>query len=84
MFGVCTGLISAAAASVASSVKNLVDIGPEIVSIALRTGLEAHKRAQRIEPGRGNWSLVIIGIPTLELQAILEDFHRCTVRFQSS
>lgn len=79
VLGICTGFIPAAAAAVSHSVRQLVDIGPEIVCIALRTGLEAYKRSQRIEPGTDSWAFVVVGLSALEVQAIVADFHKCNV-----
>lgn len=79
ILGICTGFIPAAATSVSQSVRQLVDIGADIVCIALRTGLEAFKRSQRIEPGSKSWAVVVVGLSSLELQAIVDDFHQRNV-----
>lgn len=79
ILGVCTGSIAAAAVAVSNSVKQLVDIGPEIVCISLRTGLEAYKRSQRLESSEGSWTLLVVGLPVVELQTIVDEFNKSNV-----
>ncbi|KAF1852234.1 uncharacterized protein K460DRAFT_374054 [Cucurbitaria berberidis CBS 394.84] len=75
LLGLCTGLIPATAAAVARSVTHLVQMGPEIVCIALRLGNAAQQRSTEIEPGSQDWTLVVGKMNIEKLQRTLDNFN---------
>lgn len=77
--GLCTGLLSAAAAAASRSVSDLLKIAPEIVCISLRVALEAQHRSAQIEKSTESWAVVIAGISAAEQQEALDEFHKSHV-----
>ncbi|CAD6579475.1 MAG: hypothetical protein ASARMPRED_009148 [Alectoria sarmentosa] len=80
MLGACTGSIVAIAAACVTSVTELLAVGPEIVSIAVRLGLEVLRRSDNIEPSYDNWTIAILNSSVTSIQSMLDTFHQSQVR----
>lgn len=79
VLGLCTGLLSAAAAAASRSASDLLKIAPEIVCVSLRVALEAQHRSAQIEKSSESWAVVVAGIPAKEQQRALDEFHKSHV-----
>lgn len=83
VLGLCTGLLSAAAAAASRSVSDLLRIAPEIVCISLRVALEAQHRSAQLEKSSESWAVVVAGIPATEQQGAIDEFHKSHVTTQT-
>lgn len=75
ILGLCTGLLPAAAAATAGSTGELLELGPEILRISLRLALEADRRSAQLEQSRESWAFAVPGIPAIEVQKAIDNFH---------
>ena len=75
ILGLCTGLLPAAAAATAGSTGELLELGPEMLRISLRLALEADGRSAQLEQSRESWAFAVPGIPTIEVQKAIDNFH---------
>lgn len=80
MLGLCTGLLPASAAATAGSTGELLELGPELLRISLRLALEADRRSAQLEKSRESWAFAVPGIPALEIQKAVENFHKNLVK----
>ena len=80
MLGPCTGSITAIVAACATSVTDLLAISPEVVSIAVRLGLEALRRSNSIEASNSNWTIAVLDALASSIQSSLDAFHESQVR----
>lgn len=80
MLGACTGAITMIAAAYTTSVSELLDVSPELISIALRMGLEVFRRSEGIESSEGSWSVMILDKSVCSVQTLLEQFNEEQVR----
>jgi hypothetical protein len=84
--GICTGLISAAAVSHATSISELATIGVQAVAVAFRLGACAWDVGSRIaEPQDGSgryqrWTAALLGLPASQVQYALTKFIQERVR----
>ncbi|MCJ1479554.1 hypothetical protein MMC13_008240 [Lambiella insularis] len=78
IIGLCTGLLPAAAAATARSTGELLRLAPSIICIALRLALEADLRSSQIEETTQSWAAIVPGVPVIEQQSALDEFHRQT------
>lgn len=79
MLGACTGSIAAIAAACVTSVTELLAVGPEIVSVAVRLGLEVLRRSDNIEPSHDNWTVAVLNSSVTSIQSMLDTFHQFQV-----
>ena len=79
MLGACTGSIAAIAATCITSVTELLAIGPEIISVVVRLGLEVLRRSENIEPSNDNWTIAAVNSSTNSMQSTLDAFHQSQV-----
>lgn len=79
ILGLCTGLLSAAAAATARSTSELLKSAPEIVCISMRLALEADHRSAQLEKSRENWAFAIPAISVTDLQNQIQKFHQNSV-----
>lgn len=75
ILGLCTGLLPAAAAATAGSTGELLELGTEMLKISLRLALEADGRSAQLEQSRESWAFAVPGIPAIEVQKAIDDFH---------
>lgn len=80
MLAACTGSVAAIAAACVTSVTDLLTISPEVISIAVRLGLEALRRSNNIEPSNDNWTIAALNISLNPIQSMLDMFHQSQVR----
>ena len=78
--GLCTGLLPAAAAATARSTRELLQLAPSIICIALRLALEVDLRSSQIEETTQSWAVIVSGIPSEKQQSALDDYHKQTVK----
>lgn len=79
MLGACTGSIAAIAATCITSVTGLLAVGPEIISIVVRLGLEVLRRSENIEPSNDNWTIAAVNSSINSIQSTLDAFHQSQV-----
>ncbi|KAF4548432.1 Polyketide synthase CTB1-like protein [Elsinoe fawcettii] len=78
--GLCTGSLSAVAASCASSSSDLLSLGVQTVKVAFRVGASAWDLGQRISNTRDeagkyqSWTAALAGVSLEEATAILDEF----------
>ncbi|KIW12212.1 hypothetical protein PV08_09488 [Exophiala spinifera] len=77
MLGLCTGLLPAAAASVARSTAELFDISLVIVALVVRCGAQATHRSRSIEdaPQTSTWGYLVTSLPADRQREIIASFH---------
>lgn len=75
LLGFCTGLLPAAAAATADSVKALLELTPKIISLSLHLSLNAHQRSQEIEPSVDSWTMVVSDMNATDAREELDKFH---------
>ena len=63
------------AAATAGSTGELLELGPEILRISLRLALEADRRSAQLEQSRESWAFAVPGIPAIEVQKAIDNFH---------
>lgn len=80
MLAACTGSVAAIAAACVTSVTDLLTISPEVISIAVRLGLEALRRSNNIEPSNDNWTIAALNVSLNPIQSMLDVFHQSQVR----
>ncbi|KAF2664950.1 polyketide synthase 1 [Microthyrium microscopicum] len=72
---ICTGALSAAAASLAKSVQELLDVSIAISAIALRLGVAMQRRAENLEATPGSWAFTASNINEDELMNLLAIYN---------
>ncbi|KAM0800777.1 hypothetical protein BDR22DRAFT_821296 [Usnea florida] len=72
----CTGSVAAIAAACVTSVTDLITISPEVISIAVRLGLEALRRSDNIEPSNDSWTIAVLNFSLSPIQSVLDVFHQ--------
>lgn len=77
--GLCTGLLPAAAAALATDTSQLLQYGLEIVAISFRLIHEIVLRSRKVETEPGSWSYTVVGIKREQAQAILDDYNKAQV-----
>ncbi|KAL8724560.1 MAG: hypothetical protein Q9166_007882, partial [cf. Caloplaca sp. 2 TL-2023] len=78
--GSCTGLIPAATAATIQSVGELLHASPQIISFALRLGLETRCRSTDIEWSSDSWATVVLGVSEEEVRGEVERWNSsCSV-----
>lgn len=83
LFGLGTGLLSAAAASVSPNIADLAVAGTHIVRASFRLGIHEYNISEQLEApdADGNpWAFVIPGLTAEAVQAELNQYNRDTVR----
>ncbi len=83
IIGLCTGLIPACVAMVATDVAGLFKYGLEMVAISLRLAYEVNMRSKRVEDIQESWAYSVVGATAADTQAILDSFHERNVCTQS-
>lgn len=79
--GVCGGLLAAAAASIATTVSELVELASLLAGITCRVAVEISRRAINIEDDvDGSWAFSVLGTIVPDLPSILDQFHEAQVR----
>ena len=73
--GLCTGLLPAAVAAVATNIAELVDIARETVMVSLRLGLHAKQRSSQIDQTSGSWSIALSGADIGETRSTIDRYH---------
>ncbi|KAL1953845.1 hypothetical protein VTO42DRAFT_2105 [Malbranchea cinnamomea] len=72
--GLCTGALSAAAVSCCTTSSELVPLAAQTVLVAFRVGLCTLYAARAIDPSPGNWSMVVSGDSTSNIDDSLCTF----------
>ncbi|KAI8635444.1 hypothetical protein F5Y19DRAFT_407791 [Xylariaceae sp. FL1651] len=71
--GTCTGNLAALTAVVAFSDGDLLRLGPIMISISLRLGLEVSRRSYAIEASSESWS---VGVSGVALKTVKDELHQ--------
>lgn len=66
-------------AACSQSLVQVLQLSPETISLAVRLGLEAHKRAETIERSETSWARVVSGLTEKEVGDILTHFNSTSV-----
>lgn len=76
--GFSSGLLSATVVATSSTIGEYVSFGVEAFRlafwIACRTNINGHEFTNTRDP-MGSWSLVVLGVPQVDMQAKLNEFH---------
>ena len=75
----CDGLLPAAVAVAACDTNQLISLGLEVLSVALRLGWEIEERKRVVECSQRSWGRVCTGIPKKAVQELLDQFHESQV-----
>jgi hypothetical protein len=77
MLGLCTGLLPAAAASVARSAAELFDLSLMILALVIRCAAQLLQRSWSIEdaPRTSTWGYLITSMPAERQQELIDKFH---------
>ncbi|GLI79954.1 type I iterative PKS [Penicillium ochrochloron] len=75
LLGLCTGFLPAVVAASSASWADLVELGTQTVSVALRLAVEVHRRSQAIEKSASSWSTAIRGVSQTDMETIINSFH---------
>ncbi|PSN68069.1 PKS16 protein [Corynespora cassiicola Philippines] len=75
ILGWCTGLLPAAVASSSHSMVDVLRITPEIVTIAVKIGVEAYRQSELVEKSERSWSFALSGLSESLLQQHLDDLN---------
>ena len=73
--GLCTGLLPAAAAAVATDTSQLLLYGLDVVSISISLTLDIILISKRVYTEPGSLSYTVVGIKNEQAQAILDDYN---------
>ncbi|KAK4167951.1 putative polyketide synthase [Cladorrhinum sp. PSN259] len=79
IFGICTGLLSAAAVSCCRNLTELMSIAVEIVHLAFQIGLEASLRSHVIDPSPASWATLVTNIEASTLRNAIQVFNESYV-----
>lgn len=83
ILGLCTGLLPAAAAMMASNITDLVKYGLDVAAMSVRMGHELVVRSQRVDNTPGSWAYSIVGATAAEVEVLLTSFCQVQVRLLS-
>ncbi|KAE8361497.1 hypothetical protein BDV27DRAFT_160640 [Aspergillus caelatus] len=75
ILGLCTGFLAALVAGYSTDQQQVIKIGSQLVRVALRLGLEVHRRSRSIENSSGSWSTVIRGASIQQTQRMIDEFN---------
>ncbi|KAL8737909.1 MAG: hypothetical protein Q9181_001246 [Wetmoreana brouardii] len=75
VLGLCTGMLPAAAVMVTKSMTELLDVGPEMVCVALRLAAVASFRSVQLENSDDNWAVAVMNMSAFDHQKILDNIH---------
>ncbi|KAI0877071.1 hypothetical protein GGS24DRAFT_512251 [Hypoxylon argillaceum] len=73
--GICTGNLAALAAVVAISDSDILRLGPVMVSISLRLGIEVSRRSYALEASSESWSIGVSGVAMKTIEEELRQFN---------
>ncbi|KAI9036832.1 type I polyketide synthase [Aspergillus affinis] len=76
LLGVCTGMLPASIAACITSVKELLNISPELIRIAVRLGVQVSARSQSLDKSTERWALACAGLSLNSLKEIIVQFHQ--------
>ena len=73
--GSCTGILPAIAITFAKDESEFLRLAPKFVSLSLRLGLAAARRADSIEHSESSWATAVSGMSLACIEDILKSFH---------
>ncbi|KAI1130878.1 hypothetical protein F5Y10DRAFT_288595 [Nemania abortiva] len=73
--GICTGNLAALTAVAAVSDGDLLRLGPIVIPIALRLGVEVSRRSSALDTSSGSWSVGVSGVSLDTLKDELRQFN---------
>lgn len=73
--GICTGNLAALTAVVAFSDGDILRLGPIMIPISLRLGIEVSRRSYALEPSTESWSVGVSGVALEIVKDELRQFN---------
>lgn len=73
---ICTGSLSAAAVASSRNLTELLQVAPQIVTVAFHIGLEALRRSLNLEDSEGSWATVVKDVDLEDLHTAVEQFNK--------
>ncbi|XXH01795.1 hypothetical protein Hte_008156 [Hypoxylon texense] len=73
--GICTGNLAALTAVVAFSDADILCLGPIMIPISLRLGIEVSRRSYALEVSSGSWSVAVSGVALETVKTELRQFN---------
>ncbi|KAI1377814.1 hypothetical protein F4677DRAFT_413633 [Hypoxylon crocopeplum] len=73
--GICTGNLAALTAVVAFSDGDILRLGPIMIQISLRLGMEVSRRSYALEASSESWSIGVAGVPLETVKDELRQFN---------
>jgi len=81
ILGLCVGMLPATIGAAARDVAELVELGIGFTPMIARLAALSSERPRQIESAPGCWGYIVRKLPSEDLQKILDEFHKATVRY---
>jgi hypothetical protein len=79
VIAICTGALSGAAACLATSLQELLNIAGSIAAVSLRLGIAMQKRAEALEKSIESWAFTASNLDEEELDREIESYNKVSI-----